>query len=57
MPPILTLPRTQAPALPDRPPQPVAGEALRGLGVMSAHAIADNSQFELWSRLAAQQLQ
>jgi len=42
--------------LPDRPPQPLVGEALRGLGFMPASAIADNSQFELWSRLAAQQL-
>lgn len=38
------------------PPQPVAGEALLGLGFQPASAIASNAKFELWSRLAAQYL-
>jgi predicted NUDIX family phosphoesterase len=42
--------------LPAQPPQPVAGEALRGLGFLDASAIAINPHFELWSRLAAQHL-
>jgi predicted NUDIX family phosphoesterase len=42
--------------LPAQPPQPVAGEALRGLGFQDASAIANNPQFELWSRLAARHL-
>jgi len=42
--------------LPAQPPQPVAGEALRGLGFLDASAIATNTQFELWSRLAAQHM-
>lgn len=37
-------------------PQPVAGEALQGLGFRPAKDIAHNDQFELWSRLAAQHL-
>jgi predicted NUDIX family phosphoesterase len=41
---------------PAQPPQPCAGEALRGLGFMPASAIDNNTQFELWSRLAARQL-
>lgn len=43
--------------LPDLPPQPVAGEALRGLGFRPAGDIANNDEFERWSRLAAQYLQ
>lgn len=42
--------------LPDQPPQPVAGEALRGLGFQDASALATDPRFELWSRLAAQHL-
>ncbi len=42
--------------LPAQPPQPIADEALRGLGFLDASAIANNTQFELWSRLAAQHL-
>lgn len=42
--------------LPEQPPQPVAGEALAGLGFRDATDIIDNPQFELWSRLAAQHL-
>jgi len=42
--------------LPEKAPQPVAGEALAGLGFQDAKDIADNPQFELWSRLAAQSL-
>jgi hypothetical protein len=42
------------PVLP--PQQPVAGEALLGLGFRPASDIANNDQFELWSRLAAQSL-
>lgn len=42
--------------LPGAPPQPVAGEALAGLGFQNASAIANNDQFELWSRLAAKHL-
>jgi predicted NUDIX family phosphoesterase len=42
--------------LPDLPPRPVAGEALLGLGFRPASDIANNDQFELWSRLAAQYL-
>ncbi len=43
--------------LPEHAPQPVAGEALRGLGFQDASSIASNPQFELWSRLAARNLQ
>lgn len=39
--------------LPDQAPQPMAGEALQGLGFRAAQAIANDDQFELWSRLAA----
>lgn len=39
--------------LPAPPPQALAGEALRGLGFLAASSMADNPQFELWSRLAA----
>ncbi len=42
--------------LPEQAPQPVAGEALRGLGFQDASSIANNPQFELWSRLAARYL-
>jgi predicted NUDIX family phosphoesterase len=42
--------------LPVLPPQPVAGEALLGLGFRPASDIANNDQFELWSRLAAKSL-
>ncbi|MDD5028989.1 MAG: hypothetical protein PHH58_05710 [Rhodoferax sp.] len=35
-------------------PQPAAGEALHGLGFRPAQDIANDDQFELWSRLAAQ---
>lgn len=45
-----------APWQPAQAPQPRAGEALRGLGFMPASAIADDPQFELWSRLAARWL-
>lgn len=45
-----------APWLSAQAPQPVLGEALRGLGFQHANAIANNTQFELWSRLAAQHL-
>jgi predicted NUDIX family phosphoesterase len=42
--------------LPAQAPQPVAGEALLGLGFRDAKDIANNERFELWSRLAAQHL-
>jgi predicted NUDIX family phosphoesterase len=42
--------------LPDLPPQPAAGEALRGLGFRDTQDLATDPQFELWSRLAAQHL-
>ena len=42
--------------LPAKAPQPVAGEALHGLDFRAASDIANNDQFELWSRLAAQYL-
>ena len=42
--------------LPDQAPRPEAGEALQGLGFRAAHAIVNDDQFELWSRLAAQHL-
>jgi len=42
--------------LPALAPHPVAGEALQGLGFRSASDIAQNEQFELWSRLAAHYL-
>lgn len=42
--------------LPEPPPRPVAGEALLGLGFQPASAIANNTRFELWSRLAARHL-
>jgi len=42
--------------LPALPPHPVAGEALQGLGFRPASDIAQNEQFELWSRLAAHYL-
>lgn len=35
------------------PPRPLAGEALAGLGFQPAAAIAADSRYELWSRLAA----
>jgi predicted NUDIX family phosphoesterase len=38
------------------PPQPRAGEKLRGLGFMPLQAVATDLRFELWSRLAAQYL-
>jgi len=42
--------------LPDLPPQPVAGEALLALSFRPARDIANNAQFELWSKLVAQYL-
>jgi len=42
--------------LPHQAPQPVAGEALASLGFHDASKVANNPQFELWSRLAAQHL-
>jgi predicted NUDIX family phosphoesterase len=42
--------------LPQQAPQPVAGEALAGLGFQDASAIANNAKYELWSRLAVQYL-
>ncbi|MBK9444468.1 MAG: hypothetical protein IPN53_25650 [Comamonadaceae bacterium] len=42
--------------LPVQLPQPVAGEALHGLGFRPANTVANNAQFERWSRLAAQHL-
>jgi len=42
--------------LPGLPPQPIAGEVLLGLGFRPASDIANDDQFELWSRLAAQYL-
>lgn len=42
--------------LPPQAPQPVAGEALAGLGFQDASAISNNAQYELWSRLAVQHL-
>lgn len=42
--------------LPRTPPQPRAGEKLTGLGFMPLADITRDSRFELWSRLAAQQL-
>lgn len=39
-----------------RPPQPRAGEALQALGFLTLDAIAADSRFELWSRLAARHL-
>jgi len=42
--------------LPATPPQPRAGEALRGLGFMDLTAIATEPRFELWTHLAVQHL-
>lgn len=38
------------------PPEPQANEALKSIGFMPLAAIAADTQFELWSRLAAQYL-
>lgn len=41
---------------PSQPPQPTVGDALHGMGFMSARTVAENPRFERWSRLAAQHL-
>jgi predicted NUDIX family phosphoesterase len=46
---VLYAARWTAPSEPSPPPH----EALDGVGFMPAHKIADDSRFELWSRLAA----
>lgn len=42
--------------LPEQPPQPRAGEVLRGLGFMELADISRESRFELWTHLAVQHL-
>lgn len=42
--------------LPAAPPQPRAGEKLAGLGFMPLAHVAQDTRFELWSRLAAEHL-